>query len=57
MAALAALEIERALRVDAEAERDRLREAHHALQLEVEFVRRRLVVGMTTAKLPATCSR
>jgi len=44
-AAQAALEVERALRADAEAERDRLREAYHALQLEVELARRRLVVA------------
>lgn len=44
-AAQAALEAERALRADAEAERDRLREAYHALQLEVELARRRLVVA------------
>jgi transposase len=44
-AAQAALETERALRADAEAERDRLREAYHALQLEVELARRRLVVA------------
>src|SRR5438552_3815592 len=40
-----ALEAERALRVDAEAERDRLREAYQALQLEVELAHRRLVVA------------
>ena len=44
-AAEAALEAERALRADAEAERDRLREAYQALQLEVELARRRLVVA------------
>jgi hypothetical protein len=41
----AALEAERALRIDVEAERDRLREAYQALQLEVELARRRLVVA------------
>jgi hypothetical protein len=40
-----ALEAERALRVDAESERDRLREAYQALQLDVELARRRLVVA------------
>lgn len=41
----AALEAERATRADVEAERDRLREAYQALQLEVELARRRLVVA------------
>ena len=40
-----ALEAERARRLDAESERDRLREAYQALQLEVELARRRLVVA------------
>jgi hypothetical protein len=39
------LENERARRLDAESERDRLREAYQALQLEVELARRRLVVA------------
>src|ERR1700742_3715317 len=41
----AALEAERARRTDAEAERDRLREAYEALTREVELARRRLVVA------------
>jgi hypothetical protein len=41
----AALEAERALRAEAEAERDRLRAAYQALQLEVELARRRLVIA------------
>src|ERR1700755_1000452 len=41
----AALEAERARRADAEAERDRLREAYEALTREVELARRRLVVA------------
>ncbi len=40
-----ALETERARRADAEAERDRLREAYEALTREVELARRRLVVA------------
>jgi transposase len=40
-----ALEAERARRTDAEAERDRLREAYEALTREVELARRRLVVA------------
>ena len=43
--AQAALEVERALRVHVEAERDRLREAYEALKLEVELARRRLVIA------------
>ncbi len=41
----AALEAERARRTDAEAERDRLREAYEALTREVELARRRLIVA------------
>jgi len=40
-----ALEAERARRTDAEAERDRLREAYEALTREVELARRRLIVA------------
>jgi transposase len=40
-----ALEAERARRTDAEAERDRLREAYEALTREVELARRRLMVA------------
>src|ERR1041384_7747467 len=41
----AALEAERARRTDAEAERDRLREAYEELTREVELARRRLIVA------------
>lgn len=41
----AALEVERARRTDAEAERDRLREAYEALTREVELARRRLIIA------------
>jgi transposase len=40
-----ALEAERARRADAEAERDRLREAYEALTREVELARRRLLIA------------
>lgn len=40
-----ALEEERARRTDAEAERDRLREAYEALTREVELARRRLIIA------------
>jgi hypothetical protein len=41
----AALEAERELRVAAEAERDRLREAYEALKIQVELAHRRLVIA------------
>ena len=41
----AALEDERELRVAAEAERDRLREAYEALKIQVELAHRRLVIA------------
>lgn len=41
----AALVVERALRATVEAERDRLKEAYQALQLQVELARRRLFVA------------
>ena len=41
----AALAVERALRAEIEAERDRLREAYQQFVLEVELARRRLVVA------------
>jgi transposase len=41
----AALEVERELRVVAEAERDRLREAYEALKIQVELAHRRLVIA------------
>ena len=41
----AALDAERELRVAAEAERDRLREAYEALKIQVELAHRRLVIA------------